>query len=718
MKKEIKTPQKNTVEMKSTIQFDRRDFLKHLGGGIIILFSTVEFPFLHGMALPSEQRPRPDWNAYLLVHEDGRVSCFTGKIEMGQGVITSLAMELADELDVSLDNVDMVMGDTDLCPWDAGTWGSLTTRSFGPLLRAAGAEARGILLEMASESLKSPVDRLTVKDGVVHDIKKPVKKVTYAELTKGKKIVKTLSDKPPVKDPSEFKVMGKPVFKHDSLEKVTGKAKYSGDIQLPGMLYAKVLRPPAHGAKMKSLDTSRAERIEGVIVIKEDDLIAVLHENPDIAEDALSQIRAEFESVPAEPNNETIFKYLVDSATDTEIVSQGGDLEEGRKMSEMIVEKEYLDGYVAHAPIETHTATATMEGERIVIWASTQSPFGIQRQVAETLNVPEENVHLKQIFIGGGFGGKSPGGQAIEAARLTKLTGKPVQVAWTRREEFFYDTYRPAAVVKISSGLTNSGKVTLWDYKVYFAGSRGSQHFFDVVNHKTESLDSGSVEAHPFATGPWRAPANNTNTFARESHIDIMAYKAGIDPLEFRLSNIKDERMVRVLKAVADKFGWTPSKSPSGRGYGLACGSDAGTYVAHMAEVKVDKNTGHVEVIRVVCAQEMGMVVNPQGATLQVEGCITMGLGYALAEDISFDGGKIRTRNFDTYEITKFSWTPEIEVIILDAQDSPAHGGGEPAVICMGGVIANAIFDATGARVYQLPMTPERILQAIKDKET
>jgi nicotinate dehydrogenase subunit B len=714
MKKENKTVQKNAGKVKSTFQLDRRDFIKHLGGGIIILFSAAEFPLLHGMAIPSEQRPQPDWNAYLMVGEDGRVSCFTGKIEMGQGVITSLAMELADELDVSLNNVYMVMGDTDLCPWDAGTWGSLTTRAFGPLLRAAGAEARAILLEMASKSLKSPIDRLAVKEGVVYDIKKPENKVTFADLTKGKKIIKTLSEKPPVKNPSEFKVMGKPVFKHDSLEKVTGKAKYSGDIRLPGMLYAKILRPPAHVAKMKSLDTSRAERIEGVVVIKEDDLIAVLHENPDIADDALSQIRAEFESVPAEPNNETIFKRLVNSATESNIVSQGGDLEEGRKISDLIVEKEYLDGYVAHAPIETHTATATTEGERIVIWASTQSPFGIRREVAETMNLPEEKVHIKQTFIGGGFGGKSPGRQVVEAARLTKLTGKPVQVAWTRREEFFYDTYRPAAVVKIASGLTNSGKVTLWDYKVYFAGSRGAQHFFDVANHKTESLDSGSVEAHPFATGPWRAPANNTNTFARESHIDIMASKAGIDPLEFRLSNIKDERMVRVLKTVADKFGWTPSKAPSGRGYGLACGSDAGTYVAHMAEVRVDKNTGHVQVIRVVCAQEMGLVVNPQGATLQVEGCITMGLGYALAEDISFDGGKIKTRNFDTYEITKFSWTPEIEVVLVDAHDSPAHGGGEPAVICMGGVIANAIFDATGARLYQLPMTPERILQAMK----
>jgi len=719
MTKGNKTIKKNAGipgSKQSSNQFNRRDFLKHLGGGVIILFSATEFPLLHGMAFP--QQEQPEFNAYLRIGEDGRVSCFTGKIEMGQGVITSLAQELADELDVSLGSIDMVMGDTDLCPYDQGTWGSMTTRFFGPQLRAAGAEARAILIKLASEKLKLPVDQLAVKDGVVYDAKKKKKKITYAELTKGEKIVSTLSEKPPVKKPSEHKIIGQPVFRRDAHEKVTGKAMYAGDIQLPGMLYAKILRPPAHGAKLKSLDVSGAEKIEGVMVVQDDDLIAVLHENPDVAETALSRIKSEFEVMPSEVNSETIFEYLVSSATDGDIVSQGGNLNTGHHISDIIIEGQYHDGYKAHAAIEPHAAIANIEGERIVIWASTQTPFGIRSEVAEALHLPEQNIRIMQTFIGGGFGGKAAGRQVVEAARLTKLIGKPVQVVWSRREVFFYDAFRPAAVVKITSGITFSGKVTLWDYLVYFAGSRGSQHFFDVPHHKTESLDSGSTPTHLFATGPWRAPANNTNTWARESHIDMMASKAGIDPLEFRLSNMTDERMIGVLKAAADKFGWTPAKIPSGRGYGIACGADAGTYVALIAEIKVDKNTGHVQVIRVVCAQEMGLVINPQGATIQVEGCITMGLGYALAEDVVFDGGKIITRNFDTYEIPKFSWTPEIETVLVDAHDSPPQGGGEPAIICMGGVIANAIFDACGARVYQLPMTPERILEAMKVSET
>jgi nicotinate dehydrogenase subunit B len=703
---------------KSQSAMNRRDFLKNLGGGLIIVFSVGNYSYLFGDTVPPQQEEE-DLNAYLRIGEDGRVTLFTGKIEMGQGPITSLPQMLADELDVAYESIDIIMGDTDLCPWDAGTWGSMTTRFFGPPLRAAGAEARAILMQMASEYLKLPVDQLMVENGVISDINNEKNRVTYAQLTKGEKIIRELKEKPAVKDPSELKVMGKPYFRTDSLEKVTGKAKYAGDIQLPGMLYAKMLRPPAHGAKLVSLDMSAAEKMQDVVIVREDDLIAVLHEIPDVAEEAITKIKAEFEFEPSTVNQHNIFEHLLNSATASNEVDKGGDLEEGGELSDLIFESEYHDGYVAHAPIETHTATATMEGEKMKIWASTQTPFGMRTAVAQTLKMPEENVRVMQIFTGGGFGGKSyPGSQVIEAARLTKITGKPVQVVWSRREEFFYDTYRPAAVVKITSGITKTGKIRLWDYGEYFAGSRGAAHFYNIPHHKTVSYSTGrsDPDAHFFGTGPWRAPGNNTNTWARESQIEIMASRAGIDPLEFRLQNLKDEKMIGVLKAAADKFGWTPAKGPSGRGWGIACGIDAGTYVAHMAEVKVDKNTGKVKVDRVVCAQNMGLAVNPQGAILQVESCINMGLGYALSEDIEFEGGNIQTRNFDTYQFTRFSWTPEIEVVLIDAKDSPPQGGGEPPIISMGGLIANAIFDATGARLFQLPMTPERVLAALNEK--
>jgi len=700
---------------------DRREFLKLLGGGITILFTVGDAEALLQEARQRgfRQRLPEDFNAFLRIKEDGRVSCFTGKIEMGQGVITSLAQMLADELDVRLDSVDMVMGDTDLCPWDMGTFGSMTTRFFGPPLREAAAEAKAVLKELASEHIQIPIDRLETKDGVVFDRTQKKNRVTYAQLTKGKKIAKKLDKKPAVEKVSEFTIVNKPVNRIDATEKVTGKALFSGDIRIPGMLYAKILRPPAHGAKLKSVDTSGAKKIKGAQVVRDGDLIAVLHQQPEEAEKALQKIKAQYDVPEATVDDKTIFDHLLKVAPEAEAVSQGGNLKTGEEFSETVIEETYLNSYVAHSPVEPHTAAANIEGDKITVWASTQTPFRLKDEVAGVLSVPSKKVRIIPPFVGGGFGGKTSNRQGVEAARLAKLTEKPVQVAWSRAEEFFYDTFRPAAVVKIKSGIKNTGQIALWDYTVYFAGERGAQHFYNIPHHRTASTGGGwrgTPGSHPFGTGAWRAPSNNTNTFARESQIDIMASKAGVDPLEFRLKNLTDKRMRRVLVAAAEKFGWKPSKAPSGRGYGIACGIDAGTYVAHIAEVEVDKKKGTVQVKRVVCAQDMGLSINPEGAKIQIEGCITMGLGYALTEEVHFKGGQILDLNFDTYEIPRFSWLPKIETVLIDAKDSPPQGGGEPAIICMGGVVANAVFDATGARVFQLPMTPERVQKAMNLK--
>lgn len=700
----------------SDFQMDRREFLKLTGGGIIILFSLWDSsPFMEELQAQVRELPT-DFNAFLRIGEDGRVALFAGKIEMGQGVITSLAQMLADELDVPVDTVDMVMGDTDLCPWDMGTFGSRTTRFFGPPLRAAGAEARRILLELAAEKFNRPLTELIVENGIVIDKTDRKRQVSYAELTKGKRIERKLTEKVNVKSPDEFKIMNRPLLRRDAREKVTGRAKFAGDIQFPYMLYARILRPPSHDAKLIDVDLVDAQQVEGVQIIREGDFIAVLHKYPDVAENALKKIKARFEVPESNLNENTIFDHLLKVAPPGETVAEGGDLTIGEKESTAIVKGTYLDGYKAHAPIEAHTATAKIEGDRVIVWPSSQTPFPAKEEIAKTLGIPPEKVRIISPFVGGGFGGKSRNLQAVEAARLAKITGRPVQVAWSRQEEFFYDSFRPAAVVKIKSGIDSEGRIRLWEYHVYFAGERGSQHFYNIPHHQTLSHGSGWGTApgtHPFATGAWRAPANNTNTFARESQIDIIAARAKQDPLEFRLKNLSNEKFIRVLKAAAEKFNWKSAPSPSGRGWGIALGIDSGTYVATIAEVEVDRDTGDVQVKRVVCAQDMGLVINPHGATIQMEGCITMGLGYALKEDIRFRGGQILNENFDTYHIPRFSWLPEIETVIIDDKSVPAQGGGEPAIITMGGAIANAIYDAVGARVFQMPMTAERVKKAL-----
>jgi isoquinoline 1-oxidoreductase len=445
--------------------------------------------------------------------------------------------------------------------------------------------------------------------------------------------------------------------------------------------------------------------------------VAVLHELPDVAETALRKIKAEFDVPEATVDDKNIFDHLLNVAPAANVVKQGGDLDAGKTSAAKKFDATYLNSYVAHSAMETHAALAQIEGDKATVWASTQNPFGARDQIAQAIGFPAEKVRVITPFVGGGFGGKTFNAQAVEAAKLAKAAGKPVQVMWTREEEFFYDTFRPAAVVKINSGVDGSGKMAFWDYDVFFAGDRGAQQFYTVPNHRTAAHGGGwggTRGSHPFATGAWRAPGNNTNTFARESHVDIMAAGAGMDPVEFRLNNLSDARMVRVLKAAAEHFGWTPAKAPSKRGYGVACGIDVGTYVAAIAEVAVDAAKGTVQVKRVVCAQDMGVVINPEGATIQMEGCITMGLGYALTEEVHFKGGRVLDTNYDTYKIPRFSWVPKIETVLIRNNETPPQGGGEPAIILMGALIANAIHDATGTRLFQLPMTPDRVKAAIQ----
>jgi nicotinate dehydrogenase subunit B len=689
---------------------DRREFIKLLGPGIYILFSVDDF--LLGQEFRGAFRGYPeDFNAYLRIAEDGHVTCYSGKVELGQGVIASLAQMLAEELEVPFASVSMIMGDTALCPWDGGTNGSRSVKYFGPALRAAGAEAREVLIQLAAEHLKSPADRLVAKNGVISDSSNPRKKVGYGLLAKGKTIERHLQSKPPLKPFSAFVICGKSLPRADFQDKVTGKAQFAGDIDLPGMLYGKVLRPPLHGAKLKTLDVSAAREIKGAGVMQDGDFIAVVHPLPDMAEKALSRIRADYELPKAEVNDQTIFDRLVNTDSRENVVEQKGDLAQGNKLAVLRFEESYFTPYVAHAAIETHSAVVSVEGNSATAWIGTQRPFGATGEIARAIGLAAEKVRVITPYVGGGFGGKSQIGQAVQAARLSKMAGCPVQVIWTREEEFFYDTFQPAAVVKISSGLDQSNRISFWDYHVFFAGDRSSQNIYNVPNLRTVSRGSsfGGGGPHPFATGAWRGPGSNTNIFARESHIDIMAAKAGMDPLEFRLHNLADERMIRVVKAAAGKFGWKPVKSPSGHGCGMVCLDYLDTYVAAMAQIKANRDSGRIQVERIVYAQDMGPIINPEGTRMQIEGGITMGLGYCLSEEIHFDGGEIKDLNFGTYEISRFSKVPKIETVLVENLEMAPSGGGEPPIVGMGALLANALFDATGIRIQRLPLTPQRI---------
>ncbi|MBP1622335.1 MAG: aldehyde oxidase and xanthine dehydrogenase molybdopterin binding [Acidobacteria bacterium] len=693
---------------------DRRVFVKLIGPGLYFLFSIDDLLLAQQPGRRAGSYP-DDFNAYLRIAEDGKVTCYSGKVELGQGVIASLAQMLAEELEVPFESVTMVMGDTMLCPWDMGTNGSRSIKYFGPALRAAGAEAREVLIQMAAEQLKLPYDRLIAKDGAVYENGNPARKVTYGFLAKGKTIEKHLGKKPPLKAPSAFTVCGKSLPRADFQDKVTGKAQFAGDIRLPKMLYGKVRRPPAHDAKLKSVDVSSAKQIKDAIVVQDGDFIGVVHPLPDVAENALASIKAEYELAEAKVDDKTIYEHLVNAAAKDNTIEQKGNLDEGARLAVLKFEQSYLTPYVAHAPTETHSAIADVKADSAIVYIGTQRPFGADGEIGKAIGMPSDKVRVITPYVGGGFGGKSQVGQAVQAARLSKAVGVPVQVVWSREEEFFYDTFQPAAVVKIRSGLDESNRITFWDYHVFFAGDRSSQNIYNVPNLRTVSRGSsfGGGGPHPFGTGAWRGPGSNSNIFARECHIDIMAAKVGVDPLEFRLKNLADERMVRVVRAAADKFGWKPAKAPSGRGHGMVCLDYLGTYVTAMAQIKVDKGSGRIQVERIVHAQDMGPVINPEGARMQMEGAITMGLGYCLSEEIHFRGGQVLDLDYGSYKIPRFSWVPKIETVIVENLGIDPSGCGEPPIVGMGALIANAFFDATGIRIQQLPLTPERVKEKL-----
>jgi len=698
----------------------RRTFLELVGGGIVVLVT------LDGSLADAQGPPSPyptDFNAYLLIGADGRVTVLVGKIEMGQGVMTSLAQMAAEELSVDVAAIDMVLGDTDRCPADMGTFGSLTTRMFGPALRAAAAEARSVLLALAAERLGVAKTQLVVQGGVVAVDGDRTRRVSYGELSRGQRIVRTVDEKAVLRAARDFEVMGRSLPRLDGRDKVTGAAKFAADVRLPGMLYARILRPPAHGATLARLNTAAAAALPGVRVVQRDDLVAVLHADGDAAGAALERIDAQWHVPEPEVDTERIFEHLKASAAQPQESAHHGDLEAARAGAARLFETTYRKGYVAHAPIEPHAALADVRADKATVWASTQTPFPTRDRVAKSLGLEPKHVRVITPYVGGGFGGKSADRQALEAARLSQICGKPVQVAWSRSEEFFYDTFDPAALVTVVSGVDRDGRLSLWDYCVYGAGGRGSAHLYDVPALRIRSASALSYDPaaaaprmHPFAVGPWRAPGANMNVFAGESQMDLMAAAARVDPLEFRLRHLTDARMRNTLGAAADAFGWHGAVGPSGRGVGVACSTDAGTYVATMAEVAVDTASGEVRVKRVVCAQDMGIVVNPDGAKMQIEGGVTMGLGYALAEELKFRGGEIQDRNFDSYALPRFSWLPRIDAVLVRNDALPPQGGGEPSITTTGAVIANAVFDATGVRLFRLPMTPERVRAAIAAK--
>lgn len=650
-------------------------------------------------------QPDSQTATWLAVHADGRVTAYAGKVEYGQGIRSGLALEVADELRLPLDSVEVVLGDTATVPWDMGTFGSQSTARVGLQLRKAAATARQTLLELAADRLDLPPADLECRNGRVASLSSPGRSVSYGDLVAGQYLERDIIDDVPLNSPSEFTVMGKPAQRIDAVARVTGQAKFSQDILVPGMLFAKVLRPPSYGAKLLHGDFAAAERMPGVVaVVTDNDLIAVLAETDEQAELAARLITAQWQEQPDQPSHLDVPDLLLRTARDPVVAQESGSLDDGFRQADAILEALYYVPYIANAPMEPRAAVAQWQDGRLTVWAGTQRPFGIRAELASYFGIAEEMVRVIAPEIGGAFGGKSIYTVALEAARLAKLAERPVRVAFSRAEEMTWATFRPSALIEVKSGFKTDGTIVAWQFTAYhagdrpFIGQRGSQTPYNTANVNVTVYTSDS----PLRTGSYRSLGGAVNHFARESHIDEIAHAVGLDPVELRLRNLTHPRFRRVLTTAAEQFGWASSSLPSGRGVGATVGLDVGSYAATC--VQLDVQGSEVKVNRVVAALDCGLTVNPEGARNQVEGSIVMGLGTALYEAIDFQSGYLLNTGFTRYRVPRINNAPSIEVALVGDPDTPSTGAGEPAIVPIAAAIANAVFDRTGQRIRELPL--------------
>ena len=681
-------------------ELQRRDFFKVLGGGVLIVLALRD-------ALAQQESggggrrggaPRPvEIGAWLHIAENGMVTAYTGKAEVGQNIRTSLTQAVAEELRAPASAIKIVMGDTDLTPYDAGTFGSRTTPDMFPQLRKAAAAARETMLDLAAEQLKVERGSLLAADGkVAHP---PTKKsLSYGQLSKGQKLMKAIGEAP-LTPSTEWQVASKPLRKINGRDIVTGKHQFTPDIKLPGMLHGRVLRPSAFGATLASIDAKVAESLPGVTVVRDGDFVGVAAPSQEAAARAVEAIRPEWKTTPQVSAKE-LFQHLRKSPNPP--ANAPAALTESLAAAHQKLERTYTIAYIAHAPLEPRAAVAEWKDGKLTVWTGTQRPFGVRSELASAFRIPETNVRVIVPDTGSGYGGKHSGEMAVEAARIAKAAGKPVKLVWSREEEFTWAYFRPAGVIDVTSGVSKDGVITAWDFHNYNSGNAGLRPLYAIQNQRNEFHRSDS----PLRQGSYRALASTANHFAREVHIDELAHSLKMDPLEFRLKNLKDERLRAVLEAAAKAFGWGKTKPAANHGFGIAGGFEKAGYVANCAEVAVDRASGKVKLVRVVTAFECGAIVNPDGLKNQVEGSVIQGIGGALFEAIDFADGRILNPRFSRYRVPRFSDTPKLETVLLDRKDLPSAGAGECPIVGLAPAVGNAIFNATGIRLRSLPMVP------------
>jgi nicotinate dehydrogenase subunit B len=686
---------------------DRRSFMKSIGGGIAVLIvakDALAFQESGGRArgFRREEMPRAI-DVWLHIAPDGSITVFTGKVEIGQNIRTSLAQTVADELHVALDAIQMVMGDTQLTPFDMGTFGSRTTPQMGTQLRRVSYAAREVLVGLAAKRWDADSKMLVAENGKVTD-PTASRSLSYGELAQGQLLAQDIPAEDPVTPASEWKIAGQSIRKIGARDFVTGRHKYPADMKLPGMLYGKIVRPSAFGATLETVDLSGAKAMAGVVAVRDGDFVGVAAPDELTAERAAAAVRTQWKTTPQSSSKE-LFEYLKQNAEsdpqeENRFRQSKGNINEALSSAAHRVDAEYTIAYIAHCPLEPRAALAEWKDGRLTVWTGTQRPFGVRQELMDAFHLPEDKVRVMMPDMGAAYGGKHSGECAVEAARLAQAAKRPVHLLWTREEEFTWAYFRPAGLIEVKAGANADGTLTAWEFHNYNSGPSAIATMYEVPNQLTEFHP---VKA-PLRQGSYRSLAAAANHFARESHMDELAHACRMDPLEFRMNNLQHARLRAVYQAAAEQFDWKGRKKQPGHGFGIAGGIEKGGHIATFAEVAVDQSSGEVKIVRVVQAFDCGAIVNPDGLENSIAGAITMGIGGALYEAIEFDNGRILNPHFAQYRLPRFKDEPEIRVVLVNRKDEPSFGAGETPIVGIAPAVANAIFDAVGMRIRSMPM--------------
>ncbi len=691
-------------ETNSEIKLSRRTFVQMLGTGLLITVTP-------GVSL-GQRRSRSGRSitvaARIHINLDGTITVMTGKVEEGQGPRAQLTQAAAEELRVSVGRIRLVMSDTALVPDDGRTAGSRTTPSTVPAVRRGAATARELLTHLAAEQWKVDADTLNVRNGTITN-RKIRQTLTYADLAKTKEIDEVFKQRIPsdvtLTLVNQWQALGTSVPRPNSRDIVTGAHLYPSDIVRSNMLYGKILRPPSYGATLESIDLSEAKAMKDVFVVRDGQFVGCAAPSTVRAAQALKAIAktAFWKTVP-HPSSKEIFSYLKKHARTggRSRPRTRGSIKKGLADASKVLSETYEVAYIQHTPMEPRAATAEWKDGKLTVWSGVDGPQSVQGDLARTFGIPTERVRVIVPDMGGGFGGKHTGEAAEEAARLAKAIGRPVAVHWTRAEEFTWAYFRPAAVIECKGGLDGNGSLTAWDFTNINAGGAAIDTPYNIAN--TSILSAGSDS--PLRQGAYRCLAATANNFARESFMDELAAAAGADPLAFRLAHLENQRIRTVLETVAKHFDWQTrrKKVTPELGVGLACGTEKNSVVAACVEVGIDRKKGEIKVNQVCEAFECGPIQNPANLLSQVQGCIIMGMGGALREEMKFENGKILNAGFADYLVPRFKDVPKIDVHLVNKTDIPSAGGGETPIIAIAPAIGNAVFAATGIRLRSMPM--------------